>query len=75
MLGEIGIGNTATTAALASLLTGAPASATAGRGSGLDAAGLERKRALVDATVALHADATTRSRRCSPRPAGSSSPR
>ncbi len=59
VLGEIGIGNTATTAALASLLTGAPASATAGRGSGLDAAGLERKRALVDATVALHADASS----------------
>ncbi len=56
VLGEIGIGNTATTAALASLLTGAPASVTVGRGSGLDAPGLERKRALVDATAARHAD-------------------
>ena len=58
VLGEIGIGNTATAAALASLLTGAPASVTVGRGSGLDAAGLERKRAVVDATVALHASVT-----------------
>jgi nicotinate-nucleotide--dimethylbenzimidazole phosphoribosyltransferase len=59
VLGEIGIGNTATAAALASLLTGAPAQTTAGRGTGVDAAGLERKRALVDATAALHAGATT----------------
>jgi nicotinate-nucleotide--dimethylbenzimidazole phosphoribosyltransferase len=46
-LGEIGIGNTATTAALASALTGAPAEQTVGRGTGMDAAGLERKRAVV----------------------------
>jgi nicotinate-nucleotide--dimethylbenzimidazole phosphoribosyltransferase len=59
VLGEIGIGNTATAAALASLLTGAPASVTVGRGTGLDAAGLDRKRALVDATVALHAATAT----------------
>ena len=56
VLGEIGIGNTATTAALASLLTGAPASVTVGRGTGLDAPALARKRTLVDATAALHAD-------------------
>jgi nicotinate-nucleotide--dimethylbenzimidazole phosphoribosyltransferase len=59
VLGEIGMGNTATAAALASLLTGAPASVTVGRGTGLDAAGLERKRAVVQATIALHADAAT----------------
>jgi nicotinate-nucleotide--dimethylbenzimidazole phosphoribosyltransferase len=60
VLGEIGIGNTATAAALASLLTGAPASETVGRGTGLDAAGLDRKRAAVDATIVLHgAIATT----------------
>jgi nicotinate-nucleotide--dimethylbenzimidazole phosphoribosyltransferase len=46
-LGEIGIGNTTTTAALASALTGAPPEQTVGRGTGLDAAGLERKRTLV----------------------------
>ena len=59
VLGEIGIGNTATTAALASLLTGAPASVTVGRGTGLDAPALERKRAFVAQTVALHADTAT----------------
>ena len=59
VLGEIGMGNTATAAALASLLTGAPASVTVGRGTGLDAAGLDRKRAAVEATVALHRAAAT----------------
>ena len=47
VLGEIGIGNTATTSALACALTGAPPADTVGRGTGLDAAGLERKRSLV----------------------------
>ena len=51
-LGEIGIGNTATTAALAGALLGLPAARTVGRGTGLDAAGLERKRAVVDAALA-----------------------
>ncbi|MDW5598371.1 5,6-dimethylbenzimidazole synthase [Conexibacter stalactiti] len=51
-LGEIGIGNTATTAALAGALLGAGAAVTVGRGTGLDAAGLERKRAVVDAALA-----------------------
>ncbi len=54
VLGEIGVGNTTTAALLASLLTGAGADRTAGRGAGQDAAGLARKRALVDATAALH---------------------
>lgn len=54
VLGEIGIGNTATAAALASALTGAPASATVGRGTGLDAQGVERKRALVAAALERH---------------------
>jgi nicotinate-nucleotide--dimethylbenzimidazole phosphoribosyltransferase len=53
-LGEIGMGNTATTAALTCALTGAPASITVGRGAGLDAAGLERKRDLVAAAIARH---------------------
>ena len=39
VLGEIGMGNTATTAALACALTGAAPSAMVGRGTGLDAAG------------------------------------
>jgi nicotinate-nucleotide--dimethylbenzimidazole phosphoribosyltransferase len=54
VLGEIGIGNTATTAALIGALTGAPPELTVGRGTGLDAAGLERKRAVVAAALAAH---------------------
>jgi nicotinate-nucleotide--dimethylbenzimidazole phosphoribosyltransferase len=54
VLGEIGIGNTATTAALASALTGQPAERTVGRGTGLDAAGLERKRGVVRAALTRH---------------------
>jgi nicotinate-nucleotide--dimethylbenzimidazole phosphoribosyltransferase len=53
-LGEIGIGNTATTAALACALTGAAPELMVGRGSGLDAAGLERKRAVVTAAIERH---------------------
>ncbi len=51
VLGEIGIGNTATSSALASALTGAPPSATVGRGAGMDAQGTERKRAVVAAAL------------------------
>jgi nicotinate-nucleotide--dimethylbenzimidazole phosphoribosyltransferase len=54
VLGEIGIGNTATTAALACALTGASPQRTVGRGTGLDAAGIERKRAAVAAAIARH---------------------
>jgi len=54
VLGEIGIGNTATTAALTCALTGATPQRTVGRGTGLDAAGLERKRALVSAALERH---------------------
>jgi nicotinate-nucleotide--dimethylbenzimidazole phosphoribosyltransferase len=39
VLGEIGMGNTTTAAALACALTGAPPAATVGRGAGADAAG------------------------------------
>ncbi len=57
VLGEIGIGNTASAAALACLLTGAAPEQTVGRGTGLDAAGVTRKREVVASAVALHADA------------------
>jgi nicotinate-nucleotide--dimethylbenzimidazole phosphoribosyltransferase len=53
-LGEIGMGNTMTSAALASALTGAPPGATVGRGAGIDDAGLERKRSLVATALARH---------------------
>lgn len=55
VLGEIGIGNTTTTAALVSALTGAAPEVTVGRGTGMDAAGLERKREVVRAALARHA--------------------
>jgi nicotinate-nucleotide--dimethylbenzimidazole phosphoribosyltransferase len=54
VLGEIGIGNTATTAALVCALTGAAPALTVGRGTGMDAAGLERKRAVVGAAAERH---------------------
>jgi nicotinate-nucleotide--dimethylbenzimidazole phosphoribosyltransferase len=54
VLGEIGIGNTATAAALTCALTGASPEQTIGRGTGLDAAGLERKRATVADALARH---------------------
>ncbi|WP_354700350.1 hypothetical protein DSM112329_00619 [Paraconexibacter sp. AEG42_29] len=57
VLGEIGIGNTATTAALVTALTGASPDVTVGRGTGMDAAGLDRKRAVVTAALARHPDA------------------
>ncbi len=55
--GEIGIGNTATAAMLAAALTAADPSRLVGRGVGLDAAGIERKRALVAEALERHADA------------------
>ncbi|MGI8904344.1 MAG: nicotinate-nucleotide--dimethylbenzimidazole phosphoribosyltransferase [Solirubrobacteraceae bacterium] len=54
VLGEIGIGNTASTAALLCALTGAEPTTTVGRGTGMDTSGLERKRAVVTAAIARH---------------------
>jgi nicotinate-nucleotide--dimethylbenzimidazole phosphoribosyltransferase len=54
VLGEIGIGNTATAAALTCALIGVLPDHAVGRGTGLDAAGLERKRATVAAALAQH---------------------
>lgn len=54
VLGEIGIGNTATTAVLAAALTGAAPEALVGRGTGMDAAGVERKRDVVERALARH---------------------
>jgi len=53
-LGEMGIGNTTSAAALLSLLSGKDSAATVGRGTGIDDDGLAHKRAVVDRTVALH---------------------
>jgi nicotinate-nucleotide--dimethylbenzimidazole phosphoribosyltransferase len=54
VLGEIGMGNTATAATLLCALTGATPADAVGRGAGLDAQGLERKRALVASALKLH---------------------
>jgi cobyric acid synthase CobQ/nicotinate-nucleotide--dimethylbenzimidazole phosphoribosyltransferase/5,6-dimethylbenzimidazole synthase len=55
IVGEIGIGNTTAAAALLAALTGLPPAAVCGRGTGLDAQGLERKRALVAEALAVNA--------------------
>ncbi|HVV59598.1 MAG TPA: nicotinate-nucleotide--dimethylbenzimidazole phosphoribosyltransferase [Gaiellaceae bacterium] len=54
-VGEIGIGNTTVASTLLAALTGLPPDAVCGRGTGLDAQGLERKRAVVAAALAANA--------------------
>lgn len=54
ILGEIGIGNTTTTAALACALTGVSPQLAVGRGTGVDAAGLQRKHKTVTGALACH---------------------
>jgi nicotinate-nucleotide--dimethylbenzimidazole phosphoribosyltransferase len=58
LLGEMGIGNTSPAALLMHRLTGAPLDQCVGRGTGLDDAGLARKRALLRTASERHADAT-----------------
>jgi nicotinate-nucleotide--dimethylbenzimidazole phosphoribosyltransferase len=53
-LGEMGIGNTASAAVLMHLLTGRPLAECVGRGTGLDAAGVARKLAILTQAVAAH---------------------
>ncbi len=52
--GEMGIGNTTSAAALALALFGGDAGDWAGRGTGLDDAGVQRKADLIERAVALH---------------------
>ena len=52
--GEMGIGNTSSAAVLLHLLGGVPLADCVGRGTGLDAAGLARKLAVLTAAVAAH---------------------
>ena len=54
-MGEMGIGNTTTTAAVAAALTGRDPAVLVGRGSGLSDAGLARKRAAVAAALEANA--------------------
>jgi nicotinate-nucleotide--dimethylbenzimidazole phosphoribosyltransferase len=59
VLGEMGIGNTASAALLMHGLTGLPLADCVGRGTGLDDAGLERKRAVLAAAFARRPPART----------------
>ena len=52
--GEMGIGNTTTSAAVTAALTGAAVPAVTGRGAGLSSAGLARKIAVIEQALALH---------------------
>jgi nicotinate-nucleotide--dimethylbenzimidazole phosphoribosyltransferase len=53
-LGDMGIGNTTSAAALLSALTGVPPQQTVGRGTGLDDRALAAKRGVVEAALRLH---------------------
>jgi nicotinate-nucleotide--dimethylbenzimidazole phosphoribosyltransferase len=54
VLGEIGIGNTAAAASMVCALSGAEPERAVGRGTGVDAQGLDRKRALVARALQRH---------------------
>jgi len=53
-LGEMGIGNTTAAAAIAAALFGGGGERWAGRGTGVDDAGLKRKRDVIDQALARH---------------------
>jgi len=55
--GEMGIGNTASASLITHCLTGAPLATCVGRGTGLDDAGLERKRMLLAQALPRYAGA------------------
>ena len=54
LLGEMGIGNTSSAALLLARLTGADIDTCVGRGTGLDDAGLERKRSVLRSVLQRH---------------------
>jgi nicotinate-nucleotide--dimethylbenzimidazole phosphoribosyltransferase len=54
-LGEMGIGNTTAASAIAAALFGGGGSRWAGRGTGVDPAGLARKQAVIDQALVRHA--------------------
>jgi nicotinate-nucleotide--dimethylbenzimidazole phosphoribosyltransferase len=57
MLGEMGIGNTSSASLLLARLAGVPLAECVGAGTGLDAEGIGRKRAVLEGVLALHRDA------------------
>jgi nicotinate-nucleotide--dimethylbenzimidazole phosphoribosyltransferase len=52
--GDMGIGNTTPSTCLACVFTGRPPAEVAGRGTGVDDAGLEHKRRVIERALALH---------------------
>ncbi|MEY9183663.1 nicotinate-nucleotide--dimethylbenzimidazole phosphoribosyltransferase [Bradyrhizobium sp. USDA 326] len=54
IFGEMGIGNTTTSAAIAASLTGVSAGEIAGSGTGVDMAGRAHKARVIDAAIARH---------------------
>lgn len=52
--GEMGIGNTTTSAAVTAALTGAPVSQVTGRGAGLSSEGLQRKMQVIKRVLAIN---------------------
>jgi len=58
LLGEMGIGNTSSAALLLSRLTGAEIDSCTGRGTGLDDAGLSKKRAVLRRVLQRHPEAS-----------------
>ncbi|WP_441615881.1 nicotinate-nucleotide--dimethylbenzimidazole phosphoribosyltransferase [Cupriavidus sp. RAF12] len=56
--GEMGIANTSAAACVMSRLTGLPLAECTGRGTGLDDAGVARKRAVLEQALARHAEVT-----------------
>jgi nicotinate-nucleotide--dimethylbenzimidazole phosphoribosyltransferase len=59
LLGEMGIGNTSAASLLLSRLTGYPLAECVGAGTGLDEAGVQRKREVLQQVLALHERAGT----------------
>ncbi len=53
-LGEMGIGNTSSAAAIFSVLSGVPVAECVGRGTGLDSAGLHHKVDVLQQAIAFH---------------------
>ncbi len=58
--GEMGIGNTTTSSAIASVLLDLPVPEVTGRGAGLDRAGLERKIAVIERAISVNRPDRTR---------------
>jgi nicotinate-nucleotide--dimethylbenzimidazole phosphoribosyltransferase len=52
--GDMGIGNTTPSTAIAAVVAGAPVSRIAGRGTGVDDAGLARKIKVIEDSISLH---------------------